>query len=274
MKNNILNLNDIQKSTVKYNYLILPDGQPHIQVEKPDNRQVVNIVCSLTSMDDIGKLIVAKNALDNLNLTTKELVIPYMLGARQDKRVVGEALTLKCFARIINDLKVYQVLVFHPHSQSTINLIDKAKEIDHTPFVEKAIEDFKPDYLIIPDLGASKNAQKYNRFNLPQIQCYKQRNPKTGKLSGFGVYGEKPEEGSRCLILDDLCDGCGTFMGLADLFNNHMGLYTTHGLYTKGLKSLNEVFDRTYCTNSYRINGLEDIEGFDESKNKIYEVTK
>ena len=270
----ILNLNDPKKSEVKYNYFLMPDGSPHIQVEDPNTRRVVNIVCSLRSMGDIGKLIVAKNALDNLNLTTKELVIPYMLGARQDKRVVGEALTLKCFSRIINDLKVYQVLVLHPHSQSTINLIDKAKEIDHTPFVEKAIEDFKPDYLIIPDLGASKNAQKYDRFNLPQIQCYKQRNPKTGKLSGFEVYGQLPEEGSKCLILDDICDGGGTFMGIADLFDNPMGLYTTHGLYTKELKDLNKVFAKTYCTNSYRINGLEDIEGFDENKNKIYEVIK
>ena len=94
---------------------------------------------------------------------------------------------------------------------------------------------------------------------------------KTGKLSGFRVADDIPK--GRGLIIDDLCDKGGSFLGLAGLFDNELGLYTTHGLYNNGLEDINEVFAKTFCTNSYHQN-LEDIEGFDENKNKVYEATK
>jgi len=254
----ILDLNNPEKSEIKYDYLLLPDGQPHIRIYDFRIKRPITIKCSLTSMNDIGKLIVAKNALDNLDKYVSDLKIAYMLGARQDKRVFGEALTLKCMAKIINDhIRVGQVSVLHPHSQATINLIDRAKELDHTQYVEQAIEDFNPDFLIIPDLGAAKNAQRYEKFDLPQVQCYKQRDPKTGKLSGFGVYSQISD--GRGLIVDDICDAGGTFLGLSKLFpKNDLALYVTHGIFSKRetAKQLNKEFKKIYCTNSYRYTGL------------------
>jgi hypothetical protein len=52
------------------------------------------------------------------------------------------------------------------------------------------------------------------------------------------------------VIVDDICDGGGTFLGLAArLGEQDAGLLTlcvTHGLFTKGVMPLLDVFDRIY----------------------------
>jgi len=253
----IINLNDQEKSEIKYNYFLMPDGQPHIQLK--DDRTVFKVTCSITSMNSLGKLLVTIDALKRAgNLSSNwNLFIPYLLGGRQDRYIKDESLTLKVICDCINNLGANNVGVLHPHSPASLNFLDNSVEVDHVQYVEKAIEDFKPDLLIIPDLGAAKNAQKYEKFRIPQIQCYKKRDTLTGKLSGFGIYGGDIHKTARLLIIDDLVCGGGTFTGISELFPNcEMGLYTTHGLYSKGFGLLNKHFCKFYCTNSYHFNGL------------------
>jgi len=57
------------------------------------------------------------------------------------------------------------------------------------------------------------------------------------------------------LVVDDLCDGGGTFIGLGEAIKEinpkaRLSLYITHGFFTKGLESLLEYYDRLYTTNS------------------------
>lgn len=254
----LLNLNNEKKSQVPYEYFLMPDGQPHFRVENKAWR-VSGIICSITSMNDIGKLAVAIDALCRIAggmVAPWNLYIPYLLGARQDKVIEGEPLTIMVISQILNDImedrKPNQVYVLHPHSEAPVFCLNDCEEWDHTIYVGRAIEDYKPDFLIIPDLGAAKNAQKYDKFELPQVQCTKLRDPKTGKLSGFKKLEHDPLPGRKGLIIDDICDGGGTFLGIADLFTGaNLALYTTHGLYTKGFSALNKIFDAIYCTNSY-----------------------
>jgi len=78
-------------------------------------------------------------------------------------------------------------------------------------------------------------------------QGYKKRDPHTGDLSGFGVEGNPDLHGKKVVIIDDICDGGGTFLGLGAEINR-LGAYelklgVTHGLFTKGMTALEDTFD-------------------------------
>ena len=66
---------------------------------------------------------------------------------------------------------------------------------------------------------ASSNGEALEN-KVPMMTCHKKRDPATGKLSGFGI--DNPEvlneypECNAFFVIDDLCDGGGTFCGIAD----------------------------------------------------------
>ena len=86
------------------------------------------------------------------------------------------------------------------------------------------------------------------------VECSKKRDIKTGKLSGFTVYADDLE-GNTCVIVDDICDGGGTFNGLAqELKKKNCGkliLIVTHGIFSKGFEQLAKSFDHVYSTASF-----------------------
>ena len=87
-----------------------------------------------------------------------------------------------------------------------------------------------------PDAGAHKRVLALGeRFGAPVVCCAKLRNTATGKLSGARVLDEVPD--LPLLVVDDICDGGGTFVALAALLRRHsdrpLGLYVTHGLCTR-----------------------------------------
>ena len=86
-----------------------------------------------------------------------------------------------------------------------------------------------------PDAGAHKRVLALGeRFGAPVVCCAKLRNTATGKLSAR-VLDEVPD--LPLLVVDDICDGGGTFVALVALLRRHsdrpLGLYVTHGLCTR-----------------------------------------
>ena len=90
---------------------------------------------------------------------------------------------------------------------------------------------------------------------MPVVECSKKRNVKNGKLEGFKVY-EDNLSGKDCLIVDDICDGGGTFIGLAEELKKknagHLYLAVSHGIFNKGVDVLNKCFTKIYTTDSFR----------------------
>jgi ribose-phosphate pyrophosphokinase len=88
------------------------------------------------------------------------------------------------------------------------------------------------------------------------VFCSKKRDPLTGHLSGFEIKNYNPNpnaDGQDLLIVDDICDGGGTFVGLAKELRKagakKVYLYVTHGIFSKGLPL--EGIDRVFTTDSY-----------------------
>ena len=80
------------------------------------------------------------------------------------------------------------------------------------------------------------------------------RDVKTGKLTGFTAYANDLKN-QICVIVDDICDGGGTFLGLAqELKNKNAGdiiLIVSHGIFSKGFDELTKHFTKVITTDSF-----------------------
>jgi len=262
---------------IKFESFFFSGGEPHIKIKESSfdkNKYTdVQVTSRLTSMDDFMMLVIASEALSQIGyIDNKFLFIPYFPGARQDRRMIaGEPLSVKVFADIINDFGYDEVQTFDNHSDVSTALIENCTNTDNHKFVEYCIDSLyeemeDDDFIIIsPDAGANKKAIKLNQFLLKSretkyevpdlVKCDKTRNTTNGKITGFEVYADDLK-GKDCIIVDDICDGGGTFIGLAEeLKKKNAGdlyLIVSHGIFSKPLKSFKPFFKKIYTTDSWR----------------------
>lgn len=229
----------------------------------------MKVLARINSGNDLIKLLTLVNAGRNKKIHFC-VTIPYFPGARQDRiSNPGEPLTAKVYADVINS-QVDAVEIVDPHSEVTPALLNNCEIIPVSDILKKIVTEYNYDTILIPDAGATKRMFSYYfpdlEFNkqLNFVQCLKKRDTETGKLSGFKVV-DNVKDGANCLIVDDICDGGGTFIGLANELAvvqptvGKMGLYTTHGIYSKGMEPLlhsadniDGVFDEVFTTDSIR----------------------
>ena len=233
-------------------------GEPHLQITEPlKDSDSVMITLRPQRFRDIGLLLLAVDALRRMGILHLELFIPYFPAARQDRVMVpGEPLSVKVYADLINAQNFRKVYVFDPHSEVTSALLNQVTVIYNHQFVKKCIGRKKDLLLISPDGGALKKIYKVSQFlgGVPVVECSKIRDVKNGQLTGFTVYADDLE-GKPCCIVDDICDGGGTFLGLAQkLKEKNSGpiyLIVSHGIFSKGFEELKKHFAGIYSTNAF-----------------------
>jgi ribose-phosphate pyrophosphokinase len=181
------------------------------------------------------------------------LILPCLPGARQDRlNDRGDFLfTAKSIAREINLRGFPKVVALDPHSDVMPALIDRCEVVTAAAVIKGQVAHAKWDAVISPDAGAEKRAGAVARMlGLPLLHAWKTRDVATGAIAGFGFEGLFAKD-LHCLVVDDICDGGGTFVGLADLlFEAKLDLWTTHGFYSKGTAALRERFTTIFCTDS------------------------
>lgn len=204
----------------------------------------------------------------------RNLVIPCIPGARQDRiKWEGDMLfTIKYVAKAINDQQFDKVTTVDPHSMATTALIDRLYVVPQSVVYMKfflSLSQRHWDGIIAPDRGAVGRAEQASAlFHAPVHFGVKHRDPETNKLSGFSVDGLTPF--GHYLVVDDLCDAGGTFLGLRGAafakYGVTMDLFVTHGLFTKGTEKLAAAFSDIYATDSWpiaheRVNYIKVTEG-------------
>jgi ribose-phosphate pyrophosphokinase len=187
-----------------------------------------------------------------------QLVIPFFPGARQDRTSDGMyPISARVFADAINHYGVKQVVILDPHSDVTPALV---KNVSVYPITRWIANDIPMSMIglkgiIAPDAGAQKRAFDVAAMrNLPLIQCLKHRDPKTGKLSDVEV--QKVFEQGEYLVVDDICDGGATFIGLADAWfavnpETKLSLLVSHGIFSKGTDELFARYSNIYTSDSF-----------------------
>lgn len=203
----------------------------------------------------------------NLNLSYTEqetkmvLVLPYAPGARADR---GTPYGAGIYSFLMNITGIHQILVFDPHSPTVVEELNAGwnKNTNVTVvssqalFAQPYLNHFLEPYagIIAPDKGAALRAKSVADLKgLPVYTVNKTRDFETGKLLGFDT-SAIPKEG-KFLIVDDICDGGGTFIGIAKASGipmERLALYVSHGVFSgKALKTLPEYFRYIYTTNSF-----------------------
>lgn len=244
---------------IQFKSFTFSGGEPHIIINPNfDMSRSITVSHRLNSFNDLGLLCLAVDALYRLEAKLETLIIPYFPSARQDRVMVkGEPLSVKVYADIINALNFKKVIVFDAHSEVTLAVLNNCELITNHKFVEKVVQEIGNNVILIsPDGGALKKIYKVSEFlgGIEVIECSKSRDVKTGKLTGFKVYADDLQ-GKDCLIVDDICDGGGTFIGLAEeLRNKNAGklyLAISHGIFSNGFDDLN-CFERIFTTDSFK----------------------
>lgn len=248
-------------NSIEFDQFTFSGGEPHIKI-KTDLKAIekIHITHRVTSFNQMGLLLLAIDAVKRAGVPKIEVFLPYFPAARQDRvMVAGEPLSVKVYADLLNLQNLQSVTVFDAHSEVTPAVLNHCKALDNHIFISQVVRqiDSKHLKLVSPDGGALKKIYKVASYldGIEVLECSKSRDVKTGKLSGFKAYTDHLD-GADCLIVDDICDGGGTFMGLANELKNKgagkLYLAVSHGIFSKGLKDLKQHFETVFTTNSFR----------------------
>jgi ribose-phosphate pyrophosphokinase len=246
-----------------------PGGEPHI---KNVDKQVGDFdyqIADLRGADPRDMFMLAMWSQVVMERGEKMvLFLPYLPAARADRGVPD----LSGYTQFIADQVLPdQIIYIDPHSpewrRSLFEFAEfngKATEFPFERIIRHKIQDKTSDSrpqpyagVIAPDKGAHDRASRAARvMGVPVYTAGKTRDFETGKLTGFHMEDELPAEG-KFLIVDDICDGGGTFIGLAQAIGlpyDRLDLWVTHGIFSKmsALQTmLDETFGVVHTTNSY-----------------------
>jgi ribose-phosphate pyrophosphokinase len=205
-----------------------------------------------------------------------QLLLPYLPYSRDDKKErEGSSYGINHLVKILNNSAA--IFTFDPHCD--ISTFYDVHAIAPEVSIKFHIPMHEYDFIVYAD----KSAQRTRKFledcgvpigHLQCLQALKDRDPDTGALSNFRldedskkhIYASPPKvDKYKVLVIDDICDGGGTFIPLADNLRSAFGeigedilidLYVTHGIFSRGLDDikgsyLNPNYDAVYAFYDY-----------------------
>ena len=271
---------EVTSWNIEFESKFFSGGEPHIKLKNISHGNCPVLVTSrLNSMDDIGMFYAGVDALKRMGFLEIHALVPYFPAARQDRLMVkGEAFTSAIFVKQIAALGLRSIISVDLHSEVVGGMFAVLDthfvDVPNHEFVNQALTHLlpietvpvgNPDRrfkLISPDAGSNKKMKDVcsflvgkGKYEFDLVKCDKTRDVATGKITGFDVYA-KDLNGRKCVIVDDICDGGGTFLGLAEKLKEKgagdIYLVVTHGIFSKGFKELRKHFKAIYTTDSIR----------------------
>lgn len=233
-------LNEIFEHIVKPT--IFPDATSQIW-KLPENmlyfNQFAEIHWEFENESELFQVLQLAELVNRYNPNHIGLIIPYLPYGRQDKEVSNDkTFALSVFIDTLEKSKLFTYIITKDaHNPNTLRSIRNDLPND---VIQEIITKIKPDIICFPDKGASQRG--YTVGNIATINLDKTRDNLTGRIEGLKYEGSISLKDCNILILDDICDGGGTFIGatklLKDLGANEVSLFTTHGIYSKGTQIL------------------------------------
>lgn len=257
-----LNLANADRSDIKWSISRFPDGEVQITLGEFSRKDDITVRCRITNAEDLFILCQVNDILTRHGVEW-DLEILYLMGMRMDRVMdFSRPFTLQIITNIIKQFSYDNISVVEAHSNKTYSMLDAAFGGMFLPSELVIGSDACSNKytLVLPDEGAYKRLGKFLATRgITAVICQKERDVKTGKLLGFKV--TNPEivlnTTKPLLIVDDLCDGGGTFCGIAAEIRKirpdiEMNIYITHMVNPKGIENLSKNFDHVYFTNSYK----------------------
>ncbi|HAT2609919.1 TPA: ribose-phosphate pyrophosphokinase [Kluyvera intermedia] len=253
---------------------VFPDGAVWLRVtsELPRFAQVMRVrVAAMRDMNDFMLLAQLTDAVRHVtDIAVSHLELAWLPWARQDRHMVsGDSFALKVFANQLNVLNFDKVFLLDPHSDAAAAAINNSVVIAQEECLMKsetlrqAIRAGKL-MLVAPDAGALKKIHNVAKASGARDYAIltKERDVTTGNLTGFALVSGDVA-GKDVLIVDDLCDAGGTFIGSAQVLRDagarSVSLYVTHGVFSKGVENLlHNGIDAIYTTTSFASSELRE----------------
>lgn len=251
-----LNLVHLEDSDIKYSISRFPDGEVQISLGDFSHKEQIKVQCRITNAEDLFILMQVLDILDRHEVSYV-LSIYYLMGMRMDRVMdFNRPFTLKIVLNSLKNCNADNIEILEPHSDAYYDYRFGGK------FTELYIEgspsntvwhDFQ---MVLPDAGAK---ERYDfQYVGTALTCSKVRDLTTGKILEIKIDNPETISDKPLLILDDLCDGGGTFCGIAKAFNalnipkERLNIAVTHMVNPKGIKNLSENFNHVWFTNSYK----------------------
>lgn len=278
-----INLAHSESSDIKYKVTSFPDGQQDVTLDKTTLDQMsvtqeVTILSRFNSFRDYELIAATTAAARRMGFKTVHLKLPYLLGARSDRKFVdgGTSYLVDVVAPAINLLNFESVTVLDVHSDVAAACIKNLVPVDNCTLVKHALENLEVkegNYaLVSPDAGALKKVYKVAEFvnyTGEVIVCSKHRGT-DGRLSNTVVPVTDEDLRKDLIIVDDICDGGRTFINISEAINvkraeflaanpdvkiagfGRVILIVTHGIFSAGFETLVKYFNNIVTTDSVK----------------------
>lgn len=255
-----LNLVRPEESQVKYNISRFPDGEVQITLGDFSRKDSIEVKCRVTNAEE---LFILMQVIDILKRHEMDMYISiyYLMGMRMDRIMdFNRPYTLKVVLDALNLPNDCSLEVFDPHNFNALEKLSGAYTYDGT--VSNHVWNLEyPNtrqlyQLVYPDDGAVKR-YGYGHPDADVIICKKIREVATGKIKSIEVTNPEAFNGKPLLILDDLCDGGGTFVGIAEAIKKiiplaDLNICVTHMVNPRGIENLSKNFHHVWFSNSYK----------------------
>lgn len=235
-----------------------PDSCPHFKLETYEREfDEVTIEIAIKSPNDLFLVLIVNNVLRSAGYKNITLDIRYLMGARMDRAIDwSQPFTLQVIAGLINGAGFSRVRMLDVHSETATRLIRNSINVLPYDVVAQVVATLGIPIIVCPDKGAVERVDKLTPM-IDRLYCRKERDPKTGDLSGFTItdtfYLRSARRTKDVLIVDDICDGGNTFIGLSRELRRagatKIYLFITHAIMSKGL--VLEGIDKIYTTDSF-----------------------
>lgn len=270
----------IKQQKVNIEFIQFSGGERHVQLSSQlldALGDTVRVRAELNTSDDILDYLLLENVLIQ-HRKNIEVEIPYFPYARQDRVcATGQAFSLDVFCHLLNiNIEKHtsirrKITLWDAHSNVIGQLLNRypshldlyqvepVEIIKTSPALTELLQQ-QHTVLVCPDRGAKARtaaiAQYFNQNRSQQIaiiHCDKTREPTTGKITS-SVVKTGSLAGKTAVITDDICDGGATFIGIAKelrkLQCEHIILYVTHGIFSRGLAVFDGLIDQIFTSNS------------------------
>lgn len=221
------------------------------------NHRYAIISAFIESMDDLMIVAQCVDIIKRENPNSTVSLLVYGTAYTRYDRVMFEnkldSFGAKVFANFINALNLSHVTFLDAHSEVILDLVNNSVNIDQSVLMDSVVDTLRMG-IVCPDKGARKKSKN------ACVWADKDRNPETGKINGIKIQSVNPheiEKFNEFIVVDDICEGGGTFLGLADAFKNYKGLedkvlnlYVTHGIFSNNaIEKLLEKYSKIYVYN-------------------------
>lgn len=255
MTTQILNLINKEKSDIDYSISRFPDGEVQITLGEFSHKDEIEIKCRITSAEELFILMQVCDILNRHGMIFY-VYIYYLMGMRMDRVMsFDRPFSLSIVCKVLDELGAKEIKLFGPHSYKYEDLI-KHTETDtiwEDPFGSVLVK-FGECQLVYPDEGSM---DRYFSHMDTCIKGIKKRDAVTGKILSIEIENPEDIKDVPLLVRDDLCDGGGTFVGIAQAIrkikpNADLNIFVDHMVNPKGIENLSKNFNHVWFTNSYK----------------------